>query len=350
MNNLTATPSPLPPAPPPANEANARTNTPDFDAIRLTEMPASIRVCEQQIRLNGWMLGGMLQSAKARLPHGSFMTWLRENTDISQTTANDLMNLYDGVRQTPFLAELKPSAALALLSMAPVERAQFAADHDVESLTVRQLREEVEKVQREAARDAAQLDQANQRLLAVGNEAAAYRDAKEAEANQLRADAQRVTQMYEEVSTRFETASERIERLEQSLAEEPITLTTVEVEKEVIVPPADYEQIKSELARATEYAERMEQRAREAQTELRRAAQGGDERMNASTLTRMTMEFLGKSVLYVQRAGVTGYYPASAREHRELLDCVAALEDWCREARQTFNQTMLTDDAPDGVE
>ena len=61
------------------------------------------------------------------------MDWLKTHTDISQTTANNLMCLYNGVQQTPFLAEMKQSAAVLLLALAPEQRETFAAEHDVES-------------------------------------------------------------------------------------------------------------------------------------------------------------------------------------------------------------------------
>ena len=40
---------------------------------RQNRMPTSIRVCEQNIQMNGWLLGGMLISAKKRVAHGDFM-------------------------------------------------------------------------------------------------------------------------------------------------------------------------------------------------------------------------------------------------------------------------------------
>ena len=135
-----------------APEATQNTTGVDFDTIRMEDMPTSIRVCEQNIQMNGWLLGGMLISAKKRVAHGDFMNWLKTHTDISQATANNLMALHNGVQETPFLAEMKQSAAVMLLALAPDQRKQYADEHDVNAMSVRQLREDIERMKTDVQR------------------------------------------------------------------------------------------------------------------------------------------------------------------------------------------------------
>lgn len=312
----------------------------DFDTIPLADMPTNVRVCEQNIRLNGWMLGGMLQSAKKRLPHGTFMDWLKAHTDLSQTTANDLMNLYDGVQQTPFLGEIRQSAALALLALAPEDREQFAEHHDVEALTVRRLREEIAQAKRVACEQTALLTaevEAHGKTSADLAEALQGKEAAEAEAD-------RATEFYDELNDRFTEAQDTITVLKRTIEETPPpALTPVEIEIEKPVFPPDYEQTKAELERAVAYADRMEQEARKAQTELRKREleDNGETGFGANSLQRITMHFLGQTALYLKTGSAAGF--AGAKERKVALDCVTAVEDWCREARKALESEPVMD-------
>lgn len=267
-----------PPADVPA-QTPANSPTVDFDAIRMEDMPTSIRVCEQNIQLNGWLLGGMLISAKKRLPHGAFMDWLKTHTDLSQTTANNLMSLHNGVLQTPFLAEMKQSAAVMLLALSPAQREKYAAEHDVQAMSVRQLSEDVERLKREAAEsrealaNAQEANQQNLERIATEAERAIATKAQEA-ANAQRA-ASNANGLYEQLSEQYAEAQERIATLEQSLNDVPVTITTVEVERLVEVLPPDYEQLQADLREANESAERMEADLRKARTDLLRESTQG---------------------------------------------------------------------------
>jgi hypothetical protein len=314
-----------------------------FDEIPLQDMPTSIRVCEQQIRMNGWMLGGMLQSVKARLPHGQFMPWVQTHTDLSQSTANELMSLYEGVQQTPFLGELNQSAAIALLALEPAQREQFAADHDVRHMSVRTLKAKIEAGAATVAAQSARVPALTRALEMAEQERQSALAAKDAEARnaqeqarQARAEAEHTGELYEALLTRHNEAQERIIRLEQALAEEPVaTLTPVEVEKIVEVTPPDYGALKTELREATAYAERMEQKARDAQAELLRRTPAGEDGGGTEGLRHAAMQFLARAALTAGRGTNLQLMPAKDREVLRL--CIDAVGDWCREARAALD-------------
>ena len=116
-------------------------------------------------------IGRLLIEAKAVVPFGEWGKWLEENVEYSQTTANDMMRLYTEYRdhQIPLdggptneelFGALAPSKALALLALPKEERREFVQQNDVEEMSVRQLREEIEQIKAEkeaaeAARDRA---------------------------------------------------------------------------------------------------------------------------------------------------------------------------------------------------
>ncbi len=95
-------------------------------------------------------VGRRLEEAKAMLPHGEWGTWLKERTEFSQSTANNLMRLYHeyGNEQIGFfgsemnsqtLGKLTYTKALKLLALPEEDREAFVEDNDVENMSTREL-------------------------------------------------------------------------------------------------------------------------------------------------------------------------------------------------------------------
>lgn len=107
-------------------------------------------------------IGRLLCEAKNSVPYGDWGKWLEENVDYSTSTANDLMKLYNEYgekdQQSLFadnsaelFAMLSPSQALALTALPKEERTEFVQSHDMESLSVRKLKEELAQIKAEKA-------------------------------------------------------------------------------------------------------------------------------------------------------------------------------------------------------
>lgn len=99
-------------------------------------------------------IGRLLCEAKSTVPYGDWGKWLEENVNYSQSTANNLMRLYQNYgeqEQISFLEEnsleifgsLSPSQALALLGMPKEERVNYVESHDMETVSVRDIEEEI---------------------------------------------------------------------------------------------------------------------------------------------------------------------------------------------------------------
>ncbi len=95
-------------------------------------------------------VGRRLEEAKAMLPHGEWGTWLKERTEFSQSTANNLMRLYHeyGNEQIGFfgsemnsqtLGKLTYTKALKLLALPEEDREAFVEDNNVENMSTREL-------------------------------------------------------------------------------------------------------------------------------------------------------------------------------------------------------------------
>lgn len=139
---------------------------------------AEIRGLTQQAKtMTVWFgieIGRRLTEAKEMLEHGQWLAYLKEQTEFSQPSASRLMRLYDeyGAKQTSlFGAELNYSTlnnlsisnALRLLAVPEDEREEFAAEHDVEHMSARELDELIKQrddAEKRAAKAEEQVQQA----------------------------------------------------------------------------------------------------------------------------------------------------------------------------------------------
>ncbi len=158
---------------------NEKTNSliPSADApvepVRTLEMiSAEIHTFTASMLNNIIEIGRRLCEAKEMLPYGQFGDWIKANTDFSRSQANNFMRLFQeyGARQGSLFGatleneqafgKLTYTKALALLDVPAEEREAFVADHDVDSMSTRELQaviaERNEAIKRaEAAEDRA---------------------------------------------------------------------------------------------------------------------------------------------------------------------------------------------------
>lgn len=139
---------------------------------------AEIRGLTQQAKtMTVWFgieIGRRLTEAKEMLEHGQWLAYLKEQTEFSRSSAGRLMTIYKkyGAAQTslfgaeanyPTLNNLSISNALRLLAVPEDEREEFAAEHDVEHMSARELDELIkqrDEAEQRAARAEEQVQQA----------------------------------------------------------------------------------------------------------------------------------------------------------------------------------------------
>ena len=103
-------------------------------------------------------IGKRLVEAKSLVPYGKWGQWLEDNVAYSERTAQDLMRIAKeyGSRETQALAEIQnKEQAVLLLALGADEREQFVKEHDLSTMSTRQLEEELAQIKEE--RDKAQL-------------------------------------------------------------------------------------------------------------------------------------------------------------------------------------------------
>ena len=106
-------------------------------------------------------IGRCLIEAKDMLSHGEWRSWLEEQVEFSERSAQRFMRLAREWSNPTTLSDLGASKALALLALPPEEREQFMEDHKVIDMSARQLEQAIKE--RDEARAAAEQAAADQR-------------------------------------------------------------------------------------------------------------------------------------------------------------------------------------------
>lgn len=126
--------------------ANATTG--QISAIDGLAMQA--RALRMSINMNMWALARVFIEAKELVPHGEWGNWLKENADVSERTAQDMMAAYRRFGNVPRLADIGQTKAFKLLPLPEGAEDIFLAEHDVNSMSTREIQEAVKQARAEA--------------------------------------------------------------------------------------------------------------------------------------------------------------------------------------------------------
>lgn len=106
---------------------------------------------------NSIEIGRRLVEAKTMVAHGEWGRWLAESVDYSQSTANNLMRiseeygnqlaLFSSDVNSQALGNLTYTQAVALFGIPADEREKFVEEHDVSSMSTRQLQQAIKEKQ-----------------------------------------------------------------------------------------------------------------------------------------------------------------------------------------------------------
>lgn len=204
-------------------------------------------------------VGRRLVEAKGILPHGEWGKWLEEKVDFSQSTANNLMKLYDeygqsqlslfgAVSNSQTIGNLPYSKALQLIAIPENERESFAKEVDAEHISVKELKAAIDE--RNAAVKRA--EEAEKKAEEIAEKQKAVEDAaEEAEKAAEEADALKA----------------KISELENQLAEERANLKQAKEKPEI--SPENLKKIKDEATKQA--AENIEKKLNKAKADAEKA-------------------------------------------------------------------------------
>ena len=98
-------------------------------------------------------LGNCLMEAKAQLQHGEWLSWLADNLNLSERSAQELMRIARNCSNPRALADLGKKKVLNILTLPPAERELFldgdyvpeGADKSVSDMTTRELQQVIKE-------------------------------------------------------------------------------------------------------------------------------------------------------------------------------------------------------------
>ena len=137
----------------------------DINAVK-SHASAVFRAAVDEGKRSCILIGKLLEEAKSLVPHGEWGAWLKNNVDYSESTAQNLMRCYrefgdeqidffSGVSDADFFSILTQSQMLELLALPKDQRREFVETQREEiedgSLSTRQMRDEIDRLKREAA-------------------------------------------------------------------------------------------------------------------------------------------------------------------------------------------------------
>lgn len=179
----------------------------------------------RQLLSNLIEIGRLLVEAKAMVPYGEWGKYLQEELDYRQSTANNLMKLYQeyGDNQESFFGSLQNSQAfgnlsytkaLALIVLPAEDRAEFVENNDVEGMSTRELekaikeRNEALQARDENLREYQRLQEENERITASMVEAADKLDALQAAEQKAQAEAKAAQEKITDLQGKLAKAKE----------------------------------------------------------------------------------------------------------------------------------------------
>jgi len=119
------------------------------ELARLDCLALEARTYCEALAMNIFQLGRVYVEAKRMVKHGEWTNWLRENGGMSERLAQDCMGVYERYGNLPDAAKLEKSKLFKMLALPRGTEEQFLAEHDVASMTTREVAEAVKEARRE---------------------------------------------------------------------------------------------------------------------------------------------------------------------------------------------------------
>lgn len=298
--------------------ADIRHNLNDKQQLHLDQIEMRIRDHRERFTLSLLEIGRCLNEAKeAKLvSHGHWQEWVAVNTGFTVRAAQRVMLAAREIPKTSTLTLLDFSKITPLLALPAEEREAFAADVDVQNMSVRQL-------------DAA-----------VREKLAAEQRAKEAE--QAAEDAKRSCQQARDA---LEQANARRQALERQLDDRINNPEVVEV------VPEDYKALKerdaaaaARIREAEDYADAQEERVRELQAKLdASAASGTAAQDDVRGYIQMCSGFYAEALRYQNVSDAALFAGKERADLTTMWQWAELIRRWGQVMCERLNQPMRTE-------
>lgn len=316
--------------------------TPELIAIEINSIKEQTR---KMVLFNSIEIGRRLTEAKTMLEHGQWGEWLEKSVDYSQRTASNLMRIFDeyGSSQITLfcdnaksqaLANLSYTQAVALLGIPQDEREVFIQEHDIDSMSTRELQQ--------AIKDKQELEVKLKEAETAKTVAESDRDKAKKEAESERQAWQRVSDSYKRLEETNKKHYETAERLKKELEEAQASGNTDEVERlEESLKMAD-----SELNASLKKIEELELQLKETPIEvtaapvIEKVPEEVERELNE--LRERTKELEAKEPQPGNTATIrfSVYFDTLVKGFRDLLGALAEIKDVDPAAHEKYEKAV----------
>lgn len=282
-------------------------------------------------------IGKRLIEAKSLVPYGQWGKWLEENVDYSERTAQDAMRIAMeyGKRETQALAEIQNTTqAVLLLALSSAERDQFVQEHDMKTISTRELEIEVHRLKEEKAKAQMTIEE----LMGQLNDAAMQRDNEQSQTDGLEAEREKAEQLEKQLA-----------EVQQQLTEaEKRRMNELQAEQEKAKKAsAEASKLRNDLAEAkkqTEAKEKQLLRTEEELVEARKAVQTVEVVPEAveKELEALRKKAASSGAEIEMRAAFDGLKAAFERLMDKLEEAEETDGDTAIRYRSAFHRAMLT--------
>lgn len=236
-------------------------------------------------------IGEKLCQAKALVAHGEWEKWLADNVDYSQSTANNLMKIYreygdnqldlfSAKPKAEIFGELTYSQAVALFALPAHEREAFVEEHDMASMSVSELTDEIKRLKAEKEDYADRLSDTERKLDRAEEELETAKDDLEDARTEL-------TEKSADLSDRAKSAEARAKEAEAALAELRSIADSASAPKQVTiddVPEEEVAKLRADITKEleAEYKALNEQITEKAKNDIDSVSKTKDDEIKAA--------------------------------------------------------------------
>lgn len=273
------------------------------------------------------------------VPHGQWEQWVRQNTGMSERSAQKLMQTARSVHSGSNLARLPISKITAILSLPEPEREDMAERAITADMTLRQLQEAVRQEKQRADNLAAMQVKTSARAAAAEHELAELKAEMPKQAESMAAEY-------------AEKAAEEIDALRMQLADAEARAAQASKNPGYISPEAQaqIDRLTDELAEAESYAERQAELRQQAQQELLNQRAQAVRGEYPQTVAFGVTELAAAVQSFVGVAGVLPHLGASVAqisegERNQMRQYVDMMDTWVAGARRALATVVISGEA-----
>lgn len=266
-----------------------------------------------------FQLGRVLCEAKKLVKHGEWGNWIRENAGCSERTAQQFMQAYGRFGAHADMAQISDRSKLfKMLALPEGKEQEFIEEHDLASMTAREVEQAVRKVKEDAEAQIqkernlriaaeARADELADRPPEIPQNIAEEMKTKDAEIAKYRGECQRIAGQAHDILTEKNALLRELRETEAMLQEQQ----------------EEYDRVQAELLNAQSMV---------AKGDTERAV---DDRLTASEFTRAVGQFIGlvSRVPHMRRAFAT----MSCEEKDGFDSALAVVEEWAASARKAVD-------------